>query len=634
MIKRHFTAIFLFALLAISGLGQDPDIELAAPPTPPPAPAKSTVHGRVFYADTGRAVRRASIMLLSEDGGGPGESGSVTDSEGFFQVKGVKAGTYYAMINAPGIVSPMAFADFSKSSDKDIFSQAFMQFEKIVVNGLTDVDVQIPARRGGAIGGRVTYDDGDPAIGLRVEILRRSGDEFWPIVSNLGAMLSMFGGGGAYQTDDRGVYRFPGLPPGDYKVKVTENISHNDGPSKTRDDPFISVLTGGSAIFSIYYPDVMDGDNAQIVSIGAGAEQTEINVVIPNHKLYRIRGKIIAGPNKAPVKGAVVTLKRKGESNLSIFNQMKGGQLTASTDELGAWDFKELPKGEYQVTVERTGGGYTEDMDGEAYAADGANAVTNSPSIMRVNARPAGPPPPRYAKKIQDISIDDNDVSDIVVELGPGATMSGSVAVENSRETPHGVVVSAISKSGEAATRDGVAEAVEGERPVPGQAINTFRLENITVGMTILNIEVGEQKYYVKSAMLDGRDLLAAPFELKEGDNLRNIQITLGKDVGTLTGRVIDGEKEPVKNARITLVPTDAVKAKNATFYKSVTADSKGEFTVKVAAREYAIILDPARMAQTKKPDDFDKWLIESIKAAQKVTITENDTTTVKIILP
>ena len=54
---------------------------------PTPEPSKSTVRGRVFYEDTGRAVRRASIMLMgknSGDGGGREVSG-LTDNNGFFK---------------------------------------------------------------------------------------------------------------------------------------------------------------------------------------------------------------------------------------------------------------------------------------------------------------------------------------------------------------------------------------------------------------------------------------------------------------------------------------------------------------------------------------------------------------------
>ena len=90
-------------------------------------------------------------MLMKEDGeGGPGNTPSgMTDGEGYFQMKNVSGGTYYAMVNAPGVVSPLAYADFSKKGDKEALKEAFQGFEKIVVDGINDLDVQIPAHRGG-----------------------------------------------------------------------------------------------------------------------------------------------------------------------------------------------------------------------------------------------------------------------------------------------------------------------------------------------------------------------------------------------------------------------------------------------------------------------------------------------------
>ena len=104
-------------------------------PIPLP-PANSTVRGRVFYEDTGRPVKRSSIMLMSEKGeGGPSsEPTALTDNNGYFQMKNVRAGTYYAMVNAPGVVSPLAYFDFSigrgRDGEKETMQKAFVGFDK------------------------------------------------------------------------------------------------------------------------------------------------------------------------------------------------------------------------------------------------------------------------------------------------------------------------------------------------------------------------------------------------------------------------------------------------------------------------------------------------------------------------
>src|ERR1044072_4432082 len=109
------------------------EIMAALPPEPP---ANSTMRGRVYYEDTGRPVRRASIMFLRSDSGGPGEISGLTDGDGNFLIKNVSAGTYFPVINAPGVVSPIAYLDFSKmglgggGNDREALEQALINFDK------------------------------------------------------------------------------------------------------------------------------------------------------------------------------------------------------------------------------------------------------------------------------------------------------------------------------------------------------------------------------------------------------------------------------------------------------------------------------------------------------------------------
>jgi hypothetical protein len=362
---------------------------------PTPEPPKSTVRGRVFYADTGRPVKRVSLMFIPEDvSGGPSQSPSaLTDNDGNFQMKAVLAGTYYAIVNAPGVYSPLAYFDFSisqsrGSSEKEALRKAFEGFERIYVDGASETFVQIPARRGGAIGGRVIYDDGDAAIGMKVEIFRKVEDKFMSTIPNFSTLSSMRMGGGVFQTDDRGVYRFAGLPPGDYIVKVSENVSHTETVERRYYDPFEGSI-GGKSFLSIFYPDVSDTKSAQLISVEPGQEVSEINLTLPSRNLYKIEGKTVARKDKSPVKSRISIERKNQEDVFSILDQIgRSGQQSASTDDDGNWKFKELPKGTYTLTIEPV----SEDRDYVSYERYSMNAnVTNS-------APRYSPPKPKFAK--------------------------------------------------------------------------------------------------------------------------------------------------------------------------------------------------------------------------------------------
>ena len=590
---------------------------------PTPEPPKSTVRGRVFYEDTGRAVKRTSIMLMGKGGGR--ELSGLTDNNGVFEIKDVVAGTYYAFVNAPGVVSPLAYADISKQ--KEGMDEAVEGFPPIIVNGIGDLDVQIPARRGGAISGRIMYADGDAAIGVKVEILRKVKEKFITVIPNFSSIISMMmgGGGSGFQTDDRGVYRFAGLPNGEYIVKVTENVSHSDSKSRGYGG-FAESLFGGSSLLTIFYPDSLTTEKARMVSVAAGQEQSEINIYIPDRNLFTVEGKIVNSKDKTPIKNVTISLKRTGENTVSLFDDMGIRQQSGSSDEQGNFNFKEMPKGTYTLVIEPS----NYDYEGDEYSGN-----------MNSSRTPSKPPKPKLAKKSQEITIDDKNLSEIIIELGYGATVSGAVKTENNQEMPTTVTITARQDDSEinssatvynSSSRNNSDYSANSAMIMNSNGGNSpqkpnydFRIEGIAVGKTFLWASVNDDDFYVKSAMLNGVDLLTNPIDLKEGENVRNVQFIIVKGAGTLKGTVSDDEKQPVKKAEFTLVPVEAAKRKNPNFRRSTATKENGEFEVKAAPGEYAVVFY-TKEYYAAKGEDLDRWLDEAVKNAPKVIIKANET--------
>ncbi len=591
-------------------------------PTPTP-PANSTIRGRVFYADTGRPVKRSLVMLIEADGGGGGAGNSwsgVTDNDGNLQIKNVRGGIYYAMVNAPGVVSPLSYVDFSKKSEREGLEEAFEGFEKIVVDGINDTNVQIPARRGGAIGGRVIYDDGDTAIGVKVEILRKVGDKYVGILPNFSAIMSMTFGSNLYQTDDRGVYRFAGLPPGDYIVKVTENTTHGDSIAKSYYDPLVSIF-GANSFLTIFYPDVFDTKAAQLINVQLGQELSEINLTIPSRNLYKLEGKIINLKDKSPVKARLSIKTDVADEIYTPFNEMSRRQPnTALTDENGNWKFKELPKGTYKVTIEPV----ESEVEYQGYLGNYSN------SNLTTNVNRNIPPKPKLAKKTQEIIIEDKDLTEMVIEVGYGATISGTATVENSQEMPKRITISAGSEKNENAAFANIENFISTGSPEVSKTNHEFKLENVPEGKNYFLVQTEDTDYYVKSATINGVDLLANPFEVKEGEVLRNVQIVFSKDVGTLKGVVLNDAKEPVKGFEFAIIPTGAAKRKIFNYLRNATTKENGEFEIKAAPGEYAVIFYTDNLAG-KSREEIIKWLDEAIKDAQIVKIEAGKTETVTI---
>ena len=130
--------------------------------------------------------------------------------------------------------------------------------------------------------------------------------------------------------------------------------------------------------------------------------------------------------------------------------------------------------------------------------------------------------------------------------------------------------------------------------------------------------------------MMNGVDLLANTFAVKEGEVLRNIQIVLSKDVGTLKGVVLNDQKVPVKGLEFLIIPTDASKRKNSSYYRNTTSNENGEFEIKAAPGEYAVIFNNQTLIN-KSREEILKWFDEAVKEAQIVKVEAGKTETVTI---
>jgi hypothetical protein len=614
----------------------DSDI-YGSPEMKPPIPANTTIRGRVYYEDTGRAVKRASVMLMAKDFGPSGrEFVGITDSNGNFQMNNVKAGTYYAMVNAPGVVSPFAYADVSQARGEDGLQNAYKNFEPITVNGINDIDVQVPAKRGGAISGRIMYSDGDAAIGVRVQILRKSDGKFIPVISNFSSlMMAMTQSAGTYQTDDRGVYRFAGLPEGEYIVKVSENASHSENKNQSGYGGFESTIFGGNSSFlTMFYPDVFDSEKAQIINLALGQETTEINLTIPDRELHKIEGKIIAGKDKLPIKNAKITLKRVGDNTFGMFENSRFNQ-NSTTDDEGKFAFKEIPAGTYQATIIATNSSFDEkkqiygSSSYDEYGAPVANrAIYAANSVAAQAALASQKKIPKFAKKTKEIKIETKDIDELTIELGFGATISGIVKVENGEEMPIAFQAYVMDENDDLSASGGVYSYGDKPKNRTNSPI-LFDIEGVPEGKSNFRFSADDKNFYVKSAFIKSVDLLGNSFEVKEGEFVKGLEVVLSKELGTLKGKITAENIDSVKAIELIFVPTDVAKRKSDNFTRFALSNENGEFEVKLPPFEYAAII--LEHSKTKLGKDLRKFVEENIKEAQKVSIEVNKTQTISI---
>jgi hypothetical protein len=596
---------------------------------PTPEPPKSTIRGRVIYADTARPVRRAGLMLMPAKGLGGKDNAGLTNERGEFEIKNVTEGKYFISVSTPGVLSPFSsLTNFLKGGLQDASGMADIakDFQEIFVNGINDTDVTVVVKRGAAITGKIMYSDGEAAIGVRVEVLRKKEGQYNAVVPNLSEIFgAMFGAAGGLKTDDRGVFRVAGLPAGDYIVRVVENVSHSE-KGNSQDGEFMA-MTGfnPNSMVATYYPNTSNLKKAETIKIEIGQEQTDVNITIPERVLHNLSGTVVNKATREPLKNARVSIKSNDEVN-SLFSHSPESGSKNETDEQGRWNYKELPAGKYTLIVQPP-----HDYD-------------SSEEKKQKKAKTL-----KLAPYQKEIVIEEKDVSDLIVELSYGATISGTITVENGQHLPARTIVSVIEEEGKASESDAI-EEISYEEDLSAKTLPKkfadFKIEGLPTGKFYFNVSAApsygkiekKEEFYVKSILYGGKDITNSILETKEDEELKGVKIVLSKDVGKIKGKVLNADKTPAIGSKIYFVSTDKQKWGNFSSTLFASTDSGGEFETSGAPGEYFVFFlkDKESFNEEEGKNTHEKrraWLEKKSKDARKIILKAKETEKVTLTL-
>lgn len=199
---------------------------------------------------------------------------TTTDEEGRFTFSGLAAATYIISAATAKFISASDSMDYRRGKQLHLAED-----EKID-------DIKIPLIRGGVITGRVTDSEGRPIIAERVALYQRDEkNQSHPVYSPNFFM---------FETDDRGLYRLYGLPPGRYLVSVGVEMKGD----------MVRVGFGHSFYERTFHPDTTDESRAAILELTSGSEASADIKVGRASKAFSVSGRILYADTRQPVEGA------------------------------------------------------------------------------------------------------------------------------------------------------------------------------------------------------------------------------------------------------------------------------------------------------------------------------------------
>ena len=612
---RTASVVVAIALsLAVPVFGQ------ASQPQQTPATGTGLLAGRIIDAKTNAPIAYATVDLA------PHNAQALTDGEGRFVFGELPKGSYTLRASKPGWIGqaygsrrpggpsvPVALADAERRAD--------------IVIGLYKYAV---------IGGRVIDDNGDPIVNVDVRIFQRNfvaGRPRWTSVGN-GPNLQRA------HTDDRGVYRFSNLTPGDYIVAVPTTVTSQPAgftESSRFDADFLRSMTSVGAApmsldagtmraglssvttspFDLPIPPPTDGSTwrtypttfapsartvtaAPVVTVTAGYARTDVDITMHLVPTYQVSGHI-TGPS-GPVSTCAVHLLPADSAGAPLIDT-----AVAISDATGSFTMFGVPAGQYVARVVRLPAATAP----ERYAiTGGTDAIQSVRLVMNGPLTDASAPVPTdpLLSVDQPVVVGDGPVTGLDLALRVGPRITGRVVFDGrtaAQPTPAQVANLAITPVRADGTADNVLP--------PGRASSdgTFATVSMWPARYLLRAaeEVhlpgtgAESVWHLKGATLNGQDIMSTPFDLTT--DMKDVVITYTDQAASVTGTVSSDDPKQAPFAVI-LFPSDANAwvdyGRGNPRVQMVTAGANGTFTLagQPPAGTYALVAIP--------DDEADDW--------------------------
>ena len=434
-----------------------------------PLPGKNSgsISGRITV--DGKPKAGLVVELLATDTNGPRRAvaKAVTSKTGKYVLLNVEAGSYD--------VSPSALTLVIPNQGKSGQSGKSVTIEP--GESVKGIDFDLVSK--GSISGRVRDFSGEPVKGQTV-ILILQGEENYSRPFHSSAPSD-------HTTNDKGVFRISGVPPGRYIVKV--GIAYG------------LTATGRSEKSNVYYPETFhpsagEASKATVVEVATGRETTDVDITVGRPlKIYEIVGQLIVAETGAPVPNValqVMTTSANGQGSTHL-----SGAFSSNTN--GEFRIPNALPGRYVVAPEndRVSNTYGDPISFDVKDEDvtGLKIPMHSASTLAGIVTIEGNVDPAIADVLSKLMISAHTLSNSPMSSRSAATINADGGFRISGIRPGKVSISTFMQRGGPASvrlvrieRNGM-ELRDGVDVRSGEDINGLRLV-LSAGSSVLRGDV------------------------------------------------------------------------------------------------------------------------------------------------
>lgn len=516
-------ALVVLALAAVLARQAQPARDAAGPPTL----GSGSVSGLVVTdEETPRPVRRAVVTLA---GGGLRPSRSaITDDDGRFTIGGLPDGRFTLTASRAAFITSAYGARRPGRPGTPI----------VIQSGAAVRDLAVRLWRGAVVAGAVRDVGGEPARGVPVQALaarkRPSGGLL--TLSNNGAL-----------TNDRGEFRIFGLEPGSYVVvaRLTSSSTPSVELAEAQMEAALARLrrqagtpagaqpqaAAAQAPFDpftlapVYYPGTTQLTQATPIVLAAGQEATGLEFSLQRLRTYEVTG-VLTRPDGRMLAGTSLQLTASRAPGSFSSDDVAMFSATAGAD--GAFRFAAVPPGDYRLIAR-------------------APVAPLPPSQFETSVRPGFDGATLFA--LADVTVGSAPLTGLSVPLRPTLSLSGRVVFDGTSLAPPknlaqlsmAIVPPELLTLGPGSSVRTLAYA----RPSPLRTDGTFRIDGIVPGLhgfSVMGPATAGLQWWLRSAVLDGRDLLDGYVEITADMKLSDLVVTFSDRPPELSGTLQSGD--------------------------------------------------------------------------------------------
>lgn len=531
-VSSFLTSVFCLLTSALFCAQQTRDVRIGAPAVE----GSATLSGTIVTDDqVPRAVRNARVEIAGE---GRLARSVFSDPNGNFLFTGLPAGRYTITATKGGYVRTAFGAKRAERPGTPVTIADGQRLE-----GLT-----LKLAHGAVLSGTVRDELGQPAAGIAVRVLQYRMMNGERVLSPAMTASGPFG----ETTDDRGVYRVFGLAAGDYFVTATprtvgtseirqmtaeaiqsaqralqQNVS-NQAAGRSAEPPPVMV-----AYAPVFYPGTISAANAASIHLGPAEERSDIDLSLQLVRTARLEGVVVA-PSGVPPQMAQLILTQSGPMIAGMPMMMSLGRVSPGAD--GKFSYSGIAPGQYTISARISNKEFM-------VAAESQGRNLSSSGTLWADA---------------EVTVNGENITGISLNLQPGLTVSGRVVTEPSSDAGAPIDFSQVRLSLTPATTGAIMIAV-GATGTQADADGRFTLSEITPGKFRFSVQPAglDPNWSLKSAVVDGRDTLDFPLEIRPNDKVQDAVLTLTNRSQEVSGTLQDAAGRPAPDFTVVVFPAD-----------------------------------------------------------------------------